>query len=107
MSAALFANAKFFIVFDNVSYSGSLTALGAYKLNFFSIKSALSFDKSALFAHLAGHTHRYGNRTAGGLTILNAETTCHNFDGLPAGYRRLELSPDGEMSWTFRRVNQA
>lgn len=57
--------------------------------------------------HLAGHTHRMIARACRGITILNAETTCHNFDGLPAGYRRLELSPDGEMSWTFRRVNQA
>ena len=54
--------------------------------------------------YLAGHTHRMIARAYEGVTILNAETTCLNFDRLPMGYRRLEILPDGDYRWTFCRV---
>ncbi len=54
--------------------------------------------------YLAGHTHRMIARALDGITILNAETTCRNFDQLPFGYRRLEIEPSGDYAWSFRRI---
>ena len=63
-----------------------------------------SYRDAGVRFFLAGHTHRMIARALDGVTILNAETTCRNFDGRPTGYRRLEISPDGDYSWTFRRI---
>lgn len=63
-----------------------------------------SYRKAGVQFYLAGHTHRMIARALDGITILNAETTCRNFDWLPTGYRRLELSADGSYSWNFRRI---
>lgn len=59
------------------------------------------YREAGLGLYLAGHTHRYGNRTAGGLTILNAETTSRNFDQRPFGGRLLTLDPDRGFSYRF------
>ena len=63
-----------------------------------------SYREAGVRFYLAGHTHRMIARALDGITILNAETTCRNFDGLPAGYRRMEISPDGGYCWTFQRI---
>ena len=55
--------------------------------------------------YLAGHTHRMIARAIGGMTILNAETTCCNFDGLPYGFRMLTLRGDGGYTWDFQEVS--
>ena len=56
--------------------------------------------------YLAGHTHKYAERKYGELPILNAETTCANFDRHPFGFRLLRIQPDGSYSYDFVRVNQ-
>lgn len=53
---------------------------------------------------LAGHTHKLLATAYRGMTILAPETTCRNFDGLPPGYRRLVLRPDGGYDWSFQPV---
>lgn len=63
-----------------------------------------SYREAGVRFYLAGHTHCMIARALDGITILNAETTCRNFDGLPMGYRRMEIAPDGDYSWTFRRI---
>ena len=50
---------------------------------------------------LSGHTHRLGVRAQQGLVLLNAETTCDNFDGRPFGFRLLKVWPDGNYTWDF------
>ena len=59
------------------------------------------YREAGLNLYLAGHTHCYGNRAAGGLTILNAETTCCNFDERPFGGRLLTLNPDRSFRYEF------
>lgn len=54
--------------------------------------------------YLSGHTHRLILRGYKGMPILNPETTCLNFDGLPFGFRMLTVHPDGNWGWDFRRV---
>jgi len=54
--------------------------------------------------YLAGHTHRMGVRGYKGLTILNAETTCLNFDGRPRGFRLLEITSLEGYTWKFVRI---
>ena len=63
-----------------------------------------SYREAGVRFYLAGHTHCMIARAQDGITILNVETTCRNFDGLPMGYRRMEIAPDGDYSWTFRRI---
>ena len=63
-----------------------------------------SYREAGVRFYLAGHTHCMIARALDGITILNAETTCRNFDGLPMGYRRMEIAPDGDYSWTFRKI---
>ena len=63
-----------------------------------------SYREAGVRFYLTGHTHCMIARAQDGITILNAETTCRNFDGLPMGYRRMEIAPDGDYSWTFRRI---
>ena len=60
-------------------------------------------DAGARF-YLSGHTHRMIARAYGGMMILNAETTCRNFDGLPFGYRRLEIFEDGNYTWNKENI---
>lgn len=67
-------------------------------------KRFAAYREAGVRFYLAGHTHRMIARALDGITILNAETTCRNFDGLPAGYRRLELSPNGDYTWNFHRI---
>lgn len=59
------------------------------------------YREAGLSLYLAGHTHRYGKRTVGGLTILNPETTCRNFDRRPFGGRLLTLNPDHAFRYEF------
>lgn len=59
------------------------------------------YVKSGVKFHLCGHAHRMVARAYGGMTILNAETTCRNFDRLPFGYRMFTLRDDGTYSWDF------
>lgn len=59
------------------------------------------YREAGLNLYLAGHTHRYGNRTVRGLTILNPETTCRNFDNRPFGGRLLTLHPDHSFTYEF------
>ena len=54
--------------------------------------------------YLAGHTHTMQARAFKGLAILNAETTCWNFDGLPFGFRVLTIRSDGGYDWRFEPV---
>lgn len=54
--------------------------------------------------YLSGHTHRLVVRARDGITILNPETTCRNFDQLPFGFRMFKLADDGSYSWDFVRV---
>lgn len=54
--------------------------------------------------YLAGHTHACAAHGYRGLEILNAETTCCNFDFRPFGFRMLKLSADGNYSWNFVEV---
>ncbi len=63
-----------------------------------------SYREAGVRFYLAGHTHCMIARALDGITILNAETTCRNFDGRPMGYRRMEIAADGDYSWTFRRI---
>ncbi len=51
--------------------------------------------------HLAGHLHRTAQRTYKGLPILNAETTCNNFDKRPFGFRLLKVYADNRYTWEF------
>lgn len=53
---------------------------------------------------LAGHTHRFQARACRGIPILNAETTCNNFDGRPYGFRMLQTDDTLEYSWKFIAV---
>lgn len=62
------------------------------------------YADSGVRFYLAGHTHRMIARAIGGMTILNAETTCCNFDGLPYGFRMLTLRDDGSYTWNFQEV---
>ena len=43
-------------------------------------------------------------RAHDGIVVLNAETTCRNFDGRPFGFRMLTLQPDFTYTWDFHRV---
>ena len=54
--------------------------------------------------YLAGHTHRVVVRAWDGITILNAETTCRNFDRVPTGFRLFTAREDGSYSWDFHPV---
>lgn len=54
--------------------------------------------------HLCGHTHRMVARAYGGMTILNPETTCRNFDLLPFGFRMFTVRDDGSYTWDFHAV---
>lgn len=51
--------------------------------------------------YLAGHTHRMHQNVYKGLTILNPETTCRNFDSRPFGFRLLTIRPDATFDWKF------
>jgi len=62
------------------------------------------YREAGLNLYLAGHTHRYGNRTVEGLTILNPETTSRNFDQRPFGGRLLTLRPDHAYRYEFLSV---
>ena len=55
--------------------------------------------------YLCGHTHSMLARAYYGMTILNAETTCVNFDELPFGYRMFVLRPDGSYDWSFCKIS--
>lgn len=59
------------------------------------------YRESGLGLYLAGHTHRFANRTVAGLTILNPETTCYNFDDRPFGGRLLTLNSDRSWAYDF------
>lgn len=59
------------------------------------------YREAGLSLYLSGHTHRYGNRTVDGFTILNPETTSRNFDNRPFGGRLLTLEPDHSYSYRF------
>lgn len=50
---------------------------------------------------LAGHTHRLQTRAFRGLPVLNAETTCRNFDERPYGFRLLKSDGGPDYSWDF------
>lgn len=54
--------------------------------------------------YLCGHTHSMLARAWHGITFLNAETTCLNFDELPFGFRLFTVRPDGSYDWDFRRI---
>lgn len=60
--------------------------------------------KSGVKFYLSGHTHRMFARGIRGITLLNPETTCRNFDGLPYGFRLFTLRDDGSYTWNFQRV---
>jgi len=51
--------------------------------------------------YLAGHTHTCALHGYKELEILNAETTCCNFDGRPFGFRLLTLSAIGDYTYKF------
>jgi len=50
---------------------------------------------------LAGHTHRLQLRACRGIPVLNAETTCRNFDERPFGFRLLKADVALDYSWDF------
>jgi len=54
--------------------------------------------------YLCGHTHTMLARSFHGMPILNAETTCVNFDERPFGFRLLTLHSDGAWGWDFHPV---
>ena len=54
--------------------------------------------------YLAGHTHTMLQRGWKGMTILNAETTCMNFDERPFGFRLLTIHPDESYNWDFQPI---
>jgi len=54
--------------------------------------------------YLAGHTHSMLARAHKGVVLLNAETTCRNFDDRPFGFRLLTINPDFTYTWNFHRV---
>lgn len=60
-------------------------------------------DLGAKF-YLCGHTHTMLARSFHGMSILNAETTCVNFDDQPFGFRLLTIRPDGGWGWDFHPV---
>lgn len=60
--------------------------------------------KSGVKFYLSGHTHRMFARGMRGITLLNSETTCRNFDGLPFGFRLFTLHEDGTYTWNFNRI---
>ena len=62
------------------------------------------YVQSGVKFHLCGHTHRMVARAYGGMTILNPETTCRNFDGLPFGFRMFTVRDDGSYTWDFHAV---
>ena len=53
---------------------------------------------------LAGHTHTMLHRAWKSMTMLNAETTCRNFDERPFGFRLLTIAPDGSYTWEFQPI---
>lgn len=63
-------------------------------------------DAGAKF-YLAGHTHTTLRRSYRGMEILNAETTCWNFDDRPFGFRLLTIRPDSSYDWDFVEVPSA
>ncbi len=60
-----------------------------------------SYLKAGTRFYLAGHTHRNHRNTYRGMTILNPETTCRNFDKRPFGFRLLTIRPDATYDWKF------
>ena len=54
--------------------------------------------------YLCGHTHTMLARSYHGMVLLNAETTCVNFDDRPFGFRLLTLRPDGGWGWDFHAL---
>ena len=54
--------------------------------------------------YLAGHTHSMLARAHKGVVLLNAETTCRNFDSRPFGFRLLTIRPDFTYTWDFHAV---
>ena len=60
-----------------------------------------AYVASGLRFHLAGHLHKTAQRTYKGLPILNAETTCNNFDKRPFGFRLLKIYADRRYTWEF------
>ena len=60
-------------------------------------------DAGARF-YLAGHTHTMLQRAWKGMAMLNAETTCMNFDGRPFGFRLLTIRPDASFTWEFNAI---
>ena len=54
--------------------------------------------------YLAGHTHSMLARAHKGVVLLNAETTCRNFDSRPFGFRMLTIRPDFTYTWDFHAV---
>ena len=63
-----------------------------------------AYVKAGVRYCLCGHTHRLYSRAERGIVILNAETTCRNFDERPTGYRMLTLRGEADYSWDFRRI---
>jgi len=54
--------------------------------------------------YLAGHTHTMLRRAWKSMEMLNAETTCSNFDSRPFGFRLLTICPDASYDWEFKEV---
>lgn len=53
---------------------------------------------------LGGHTHAAYLHMCGEMTILNAQSICHNFDSSPFGWHLLRLDLSGDWSWNLRRI---
>ena len=66
-------------------------------------KTAAQIAAGAKF-YLAGHTHSMLARAHKGIVLLNAETTCRNFDSRPFGFRLLTIRPDFTYTWDFHAV---
>ena len=63
------------------------------------------YERSGVKFYLAGHTHRLYMHAERDIVMLNAETTCWNFDGRPFGFRLLTLGEDGGFTWDFHGVS--
>lgn len=62
------------------------------------------YERSGVKFYLSGHTHRLYMRSERGIMMLNAETTCWNFDGRPFGFRLLTLDEGCGYTWDFHGV---
>lgn len=76
----------------------------SYPKNGFREKVLKACDEAGTKFWLGGHTHAAYLHMYRGMTVLNAQSLCHNFDSSPYAWRLLSIDPRGDWSWNLREV---